>query len=104
MEDHRMGRRGQHQCMVQFSSMEVKELLPLDKRFNGDKLVGRLTLIVPSSVLAMTRRFKASVTKPVIQRSLPFGLEAAFNRSATDSGQGPTLNIFRFRPDCMFHM
>lgn len=78
-----MGRRGQHQRMVQFSSVEIKELLSLDEHLKRNDPMWRLTLIVPSSVLATTRRFKASVAKPVIQRSLAFGLEVAFNRSTT---------------------
>lgn len=63
--------------------MEIKKLLPLDEHLKEDKLILRLTLIVPSNVLATTRQFKASVAKPVMQRSLAFGLEVELNRSIT---------------------
>lgn len=84
--------------------MKIEKLLPLDERLKEDELIWRLTLTVPSNVLAITRRFKASVARPIMQRSLAFGLEAACNRSVTAWGHGPTLNVFRFKPDCMFHM
>lgn len=62
--------------------MEIKELRPLDE-YLQQKLAWGLTLIVPSNVLAMTRRFKASVAKLVTQRSLALGLDVVFNRSVT---------------------
>jgi len=65
-----------------------------------------LTLMVPSSVLAITRRFKASVAKPVTPRYSVcfFDADRVLNRLETPGGQGPMSNFFRFSPDCMFHM
>ena len=64
------------------------------------------TLMVPSSVLAITSRFKASVARPVTPRYSACFVDAdrVLNRLKTPGGQGPTSNFFRFSPDCTFHM
>ena len=64
------------------------------------------TLMVPSSVLAITSRFNASVANPVTLRYSVcfFDTARTLNRLETPGGQGPTSNFFRFSPDCMFHM
>ena len=64
------------------------------------------TFMVPSNVLAITSRFKASVAKPVTLRYSVcfFDVDRMLNRLETPGGQGPTSNFFRLSPDCMFHM
>lgn len=56
--------------------------------------------MVPSSVLAITTVFNGSVASPVTERSF----SAARKRPATSAGQGPTRNVLRRIPDCMFHI
>lgn len=72
----------------------------------GENYSGFPTLIVPSSVLAITNRFKASVARPVTLRYSVclFDTARVLNRLKTPGGLGPTSNFFRFSPDCMFHM
>ena len=56
------------------------------------------TFIVPSWVLAMTVRFKESVTKPLIT------LSVAGATLRWSDGRGPISNVLRLIPDCIFHI
>lgn len=90
--------------MLQLCRMKVEELIPraiISAINRGFSRNSRRTLIVPSKVLAMTSLFKESLARPVIVRC-PFFLVDSDARSST--GQGPTLNVLRLMPDCIFHM
>jgi hypothetical protein len=64
----------------------------------------RRTAMVPSSVLAMTALFKASLANPVIHLPPPILFPALVNLLTTSNGQGPTSKLFLLIPDCIFHM
>jgi hypothetical protein len=83
---------------------ESRRTMSLVNNIIQQKALQKLTLIVPSSVLAITTRFKASLAKPVTDRSFSFVFNAAPIRSFMLSGTGPTLNDLRLMPDCMLYI
>lgn len=84
--------------------MEVEELCTALVSFPVLKMKGTFTFMVPSSVLAITTRFRESLAKPVTVRSFRFVVAAAPTRPFTPSGAGPTLRDLRLIPDCMLYM
>jgi len=76
----------------------------VDYLLNNGKLSCRrgLTWTTPSSVLAITSLFSTSLANPVMHRSLFF--PELRNLWLTSGGHGPTSKVFRFIPDCIFHM
>jgi hypothetical protein len=90
--------------MFQLARMEVEELpRSLSNAIPSHKVQQR-TLTVPSRVLAMTRRFKASDASPVMHLSPPFFEPELRETVAISGGGSPTLKALRLIPDCMFHM
>lgn len=78
--------------MFQRRGVEVKELMSIMSiHITREEDVGiTRTLIVPSSVLATTTLSRASLARPVMQRS-SFFLPVGRNRLAALAGHGPTL-------------
>jgi hypothetical protein len=84
--------------------MEVEELPRGQSDTISSHKAQQVTLTVPSRVLAMTRRFKASDASPVMHLSPPFFELELRETVATSGGGSPTLKALRLIPDCMFHM
>jgi hypothetical protein len=83
--------------------MEIKELRRENQRRQTLEKRLMLTFTVPSNVLAITTLLSVSLANPVIHLSFPFFLEVR-RLWTTSGGQGPTLKLLRFIPDCIFHM
>ena len=91
--------------MYELGRMEVKELPEFPSTIvNTVMTYDQLTLSVPSSVLAMTTRFRESLARPVTGLSFRFALAAAPTRSFALSGAGPMSNDLRLIPDCMLYI
>ena len=84
--------------------VEIEELRRTTVRRIGVIRGETLAFTVPSRVLAMTSRFKASEARPVMHlspRLFELELRAMFAASRV---RGPTLKALRLIPDCMFHI